>query len=127
VVYLSLFKFNRGKEENLPTNMTDGYVYFCVDTGNIFIDYTGMGGQLLRKQINAASAATLYYEVDGSMVEFDPSTVALKDEVTRMIPMNQGETAANKILYVGSDGNVSPVSVSHIGDTLTWGNLVGRD
>ena len=39
MIYLVDFKINRGYKDNLPAAYTDGYIYFCVDTGEIFIDY----------------------------------------------------------------------------------------
>lgn len=124
---MALFKVYRGNEENLPTKLTDGYAYFCADTGNFFIDYSVEGGKLYRKQLNAASASALHYEADGAMVEVDPATVALKEEVAQMVSIDQGVTEANKILRVGADGKLSPVTMSEIGATLTWGNLVGEN
>lgn len=32
------FKILKGTEVNLPTEITDGQVYFCTDTGNLYID-----------------------------------------------------------------------------------------
>lgn len=34
----------------------DGYIYFCIDDGSLFFDYTDTDGVLQRKQINAKEA-----------------------------------------------------------------------
>ena len=31
-------KISRGLEANIPTEKIDGNIYFCTDTGNIYID-----------------------------------------------------------------------------------------
>lgn len=60
---MASFQIKRGLEGSLPSNKTDGCIYFCTDTRNIFIDYENVddGGNkvVLRKQINADDAATL--------------------------------------------------------------------
>jgi hypothetical protein len=60
---LASFQIKRGLESALPSNKTDGCIYFCTDTGNIFIDYEDKDKNgtdvVLRKQINADDAATL--------------------------------------------------------------------
>ena len=48
---MALFKVNRGNSTTLPTAMTDGWAYFCTDTGEFFIDYADSDGILHRKQI----------------------------------------------------------------------------
>ena len=44
-------KINRGLEINLPEKISDGKIYFCVDTGNMYFDYNAT-----RIQINANKA-----------------------------------------------------------------------
>ena len=53
---MALFKVNRGNSTTLPSTMTDGWAYFCTDTGEFFIDYADSNGILHRKQINAKEA-----------------------------------------------------------------------
>ena len=55
---MALFKVCRGKRENLPSNKTDGYAYFCTD-GSFCVDYTDENGELQRKQLNAKEAELL--------------------------------------------------------------------
>lgn len=56
---MALFKVNRGNSTTLPSTKTDGYAYFCADTGEFFIDYADSNGTLYRKQINADEAKKL--------------------------------------------------------------------
>lgn len=61
---MALFKPLLGKRENLPTNLTSGYAYFCTDDGSFWIDYTDSDGTVKRKQINAQEAESLIdYEI----------------------------------------------------------------
>lgn len=56
---MALFKIYRGLEANLPTEMHDGYAYFCSDSAAFFIDFLDYDGNLQRKQLNAKDAETL--------------------------------------------------------------------
>lgn len=48
---MTMFKVRRGVETQLPSEISNGTMYFCTDTGNIYID---MGNQ--RKQISGEKA-----------------------------------------------------------------------
>ena len=48
---LTSFRISKGIEKDLPTAKTDGRMYFCTDTGNIYIDYKD-GNNILRKLVN---------------------------------------------------------------------------
>ena len=50
---MARFKMLRGKKVDLPTILTDGYTYFCTDTGEIFIDFLDEQGEVARKQVSA--------------------------------------------------------------------------
>ena len=51
---LTSFRISKGIEKDLPTAKTDGRMYFCTDTGNIYIDYKD-GNTVSRKLINKNS------------------------------------------------------------------------
>jgi len=81
---MALFKINRGSEANLPATKTDGYAYFCSNTGNFFID-ANMGTEsspdVQRIQLNALAAqklsdGTTTIEIDNVMLKTDVATVA---------------------------------------------------
>jgi hypothetical protein len=56
---MALFKPFRGTRTTLPTELHDGYAYFCTDDGSFHIDYKDTDGSLKRRQINAQDAETL--------------------------------------------------------------------
>lgn len=57
---MAIIKFLRGNHTSLDTTQKqDGYVYFCMDDGSIYIDYTDSNGVVQRKQLNAKDAETL--------------------------------------------------------------------
>lgn len=58
---MSLFKVNRGNESNLPSKLTDGWAYFCTDTGSFLIDHYDSTNTLVRSKINAEYADKLRY------------------------------------------------------------------
>ena len=44
---MALFKILKGNEANLPTNKTEGYAYFTIDTNNFYIDTSNSQRKLL--------------------------------------------------------------------------------
>lgn len=73
---MSLFKVLRGSESNLPTQKTDGWAYFCTDTGSFWIDHLDSNNTLVRSKISANFADKLRYVKDGTVVELNPSEIA---------------------------------------------------
>lgn len=57
---MALWKPFRGSRANLDAvDKHDGYVYFCIDDGGLFFDYTDANGALQRKQITVQEAEKL--------------------------------------------------------------------
>lgn len=75
---MALFKICRGAETNLPTTLTSGYCYFCIDTTNFYIDYTDTYGALTRAKIASKYADKLRYTEDGNFIELDPTDIVTK-------------------------------------------------
>lgn len=73
---MALFKTLRGKEDRLPSVITDGYCYFCSDTSNFFIDHRDASGNLVRSKISARFADKLRYVEDGETIELDAADIA---------------------------------------------------
>lgn len=48
---MASFNISKGLEKNLPTTKFDGNLYFCTDTGNMYIDYQD-GSVVSRKLVN---------------------------------------------------------------------------
>ena len=78
---MSLFKILRGSEANLPTTKTDGWAYFCADTGSFWIDHLDSNNTLVRSKISANFADKLRYIKNGETVELDPSEIATHTEL----------------------------------------------
>ena len=72
---MALFKICRGAEGNLPTVKTDGYAYFCTDTGSFYIDHKNTSNTLVRSKISAKYAEKLRYVKDGQTIEIDASQI----------------------------------------------------
>ena len=77
---MTMFKIKRGLESQLPSEILNGTIYFCTDTGNIFID---MDNQ--RKQISGEKA--LKDSEGNSIID----TYAKKDEVQGTTVTDDGE------------------------------------
>lgn len=70
---MALFKICRGNESNLPETLTDGYAYFCTDTGNFYIDWADAEANVSRKHINSEYATKLRFKDENEeWVEIDP-------------------------------------------------------
>lgn len=102
---MALFKVNRGNSATLPVVMTDGWAYFCTDTGEFFIDYADSNGELHRKQINADEAKKLAgYDIsnilNSSEVEI-PTSAAVKTYIDNaQIQSDLGQTDETASDYV---------------------------
>lgn len=62
------FRITRGLEDDLPSTITDGQIYYCYDTGNLYIDYG-----TTRKLISSEYAKALkYINEDGEEIILNP-------------------------------------------------------
>lgn len=74
---MALYRINKGKEENLPSAMSEGSLYFCIDTGNLFVDHKNTSNTLVRTKVSGKYAEKLRYAKNGSTVEIDPDAIEL--------------------------------------------------
>ena len=99
---MSLFKVNRGNEVNLPSKLTDGWAYFCTDTGSFLIDHYDSTDTLVRSKVNAECADKLRYVKDGETIELTPKdiNVALnnKADKTEISDLSDSINTTNEIL-----------------------------
>ena len=98
---MALFKPSLGKRQNLPTDLTAGYAYFCTDDGSFWIDYRDSDGVIKRKQINAQEAEKL--------IGYDIATIVVNDDTT--IPTSSAVFSAIEAateVYVGPDMPTDP-------------------
>ena len=111
---MTMFKVKRGVEAQLPTTLSNGTMYFCTDTGNIYIDIGGA-----RKQISAEYAKGL--KTDSSVIEFSAIQAALnklsnienganKTVVDSILSDSSTNPVENKIIKTALDGKVDIVS-----------------
>ena len=107
---MALFKVNRGNSATLPTTMTDGWAYFCTDTGEFFIDYKNSNGILCRKQINADEAKRL--------IGYDITTVVNSESLDTEIPTSKTVYNAINNSQKYTEDLVSQKSQVQI---ITWG------
>lgn len=63
-----MFLPRRGLREDLPSAISDGSLSLCVDTGEVFLDYTDAGGNAKRLPLNATETWTFTLS-DGTTVE----------------------------------------------------------
>ena len=74
---MALFKVCRGKENSIPADIQDGYIYMCTDTNNIFMDWLNVDGAEFRFQMNAEFANKLrYYDAENELIILDASVIA---------------------------------------------------
>ena len=71
-------KILKGTQNNLPSSKSEGCLYFCTDTGNIYLDISSSH----RVQISADAAKRL---ITDNNTTIDPSDIALKEEVQSWI------------------------------------------
>lgn len=106
---MSLFKVNRGNESNLPIKLTDGWAYFCTDTGSFLIDHYDSTNTLVRSKINAEFADKLRFDHHGEMIEITAEDI--NDAMSRVDTHkhNAGTDITSGILPVarGGTGNGS--------------------
>lgn len=76
-----LFKAKRGLEAQLPTEITDGVIYFCTDTGNVFFDFHDT-----RLQISADKAK---FDSDGNLIT---GTYAKISDIPEQIQIDWSQT-----------------------------------
>lgn len=74
---MALMKHLLGGEDNLSKQeLHDGYIYFCHDTKNMWIDHLDEAGVLVRSRVSSEYADKLRYVKDGEIVEIIPENIA---------------------------------------------------
>jgi hypothetical protein len=82
---MALFRVSRGDSSNLPSVKTDGWAYFCSDTGEFFIDYTDLDGNLQRKKINESHLQSLQTLVGDVAVSTQINNAVSKKSQVRIV------------------------------------------
>lgn len=102
---MALFKICRGKEENLPAAMNDGWAYFCTNTGKFFIDWADEDGAIKRSSINADFAQKLRYFEGDEFIEVDIAEIANKVHEHNNFSIIDGITAAKIAAWDAAESN----------------------
>lgn len=98
---MALFKICRGNESNLPTTLTDGYAYFCTDTGNFYIDWADSDGNVSREHISAEYATKLRYKDDnGEWVEIDAKDLTNTNITVDQVQADYTEVDPNEPSFI---------------------------
>lgn len=94
---MTLFQISRGIEANLPEVITDGKMYYCTDTSNLYIDY-----QESRFQINANFSNGLHYVKEETEIELDAETLisAINSKSTIHFGDTQPENLTEQDLWI---------------------------
>lgn len=122
---MSLFKVNRGNESDLPIKLTDGWAYFCTDTGSFLIDHYDSTNTLIRSKISAEYADKLRYIQNGETLELTPEeiSIALSNKVDKIEGMGLSTndyTDAEKAKLDGiEDGATKTIVDSTLSSTST--------
>ena len=97
---MALFKVNRGNSATLPSVKTDGWAYFCTDTGEFFIDYSDSDGVLHRKQINAEEAKKLVgYDISTTLNDSNVEIPTSKAVLTALANKADATHSHNDLYY----------------------------
>ena len=73
---MTSFRISKGLEINLPVTKTDGRLYFCIDTGNLYIDYQE-GENIVRKLVDKSK----FDEIETSLGDFNSKFTELSSGV----------------------------------------------
>lgn len=96
------FQIQRGLEANLPKAIKDGKMYFCTDTGNLFIDHES---NRIHVNANKAKALSYYDTVIGQYVDMDAQTILeiIESCSNAYVQADEPENAPEGALWVDVD------------------------
>ena len=113
---MALMKFLRGGEESLANQpLHDGYIWFCKDTGSMYIDHKDESNTLVRSKISAEYADKLRYVKNGETVELTVEEIKDLDVAVLAAAQEYTDTEIAKINTNINTGQMSVVSSSYIG------------
>lgn len=104
---------HRGIESDLPKTIKDGKIYFCTDTGNIYIDYESS-----RIHVNANKAKMLsYYDEEvGKYVDISAQDIfeIIENASSAYVQPDEPEDAPEGTLWVDTDAQGIKITVNGI-------------
>lgn len=105
------FKLCRGFESEIPQTYTDGYMYFCTDTGNLYIDWADESGELHRTGIRPGGASDIPTHLP------NPYAITFTGAINETYDGSSAKTI-NIPIVQGGDGETG-VGISSIAQTTT--------
>lgn len=116
---MALFKVNRGIENNLPSAKTDGYVYFCKDSGHIYFDYIGDDGKLRRQEVTASIADKIKgIAVDGQYIEITAAEIKACIDKLDQEDLNIKNGSGDGSLFMNNTNNVDEPDDGNTGEII---------
>lgn len=116
---MTLFKVNRGIENNLPSAKTDGYVYFCKDSGHIYFDYIGDDGKLRRQEVTASLADKIKgIAVDGQYIEITAAEIKACIDKLDQEDLNIKNGSGDGSLFMNNTNNVDEPDDANTGEII---------
>lgn len=110
---MASFQINRGLESNLPQEIIDGKIYFCTDTGNLFIDYESS-----RIHVNANKAQILSYldEETGEYIDINAQDIfeCINNASSAYVQPEEPTDAPEGALWVDTDANGVKITVNGV-------------
>lgn len=104
------FIIKRGLETSLPNIKTSGVMYFCTDTGNIYIDYPNDNNEIIRQRVAETALSSKQDTITGAA-----STVTSDDLNPNMVLVSNADgkiiadqnITSNELIYLnGIEGNI---------------------
>lgn len=115
---MALFKICKGKESNLPSNLVNGYCYFCTDTTNFYIDHEDKNGVLTRSKLSSKYADALRYTEDGNFVEINPTDIITKNNYEAVISV--ASTDKNGLMSAADKTKLNGIAQNANNYILPW-------
>lgn len=104
------FIIKRGLETSLPNIKTSGVMYFCTDTGNIYIDYPNDNNEIIRQRVAETALSGKQDTITGAA-----STVTSDDLNPNMVLVSNADgkiiadqnITSNELIYLnGIESNI---------------------
>ena len=122
---MAFYTINKGREENLPSAINEGSLYFCIDTGNLFVDHKDVSDVLVRTKISGKYAEKLRYLKDKTTIEIDPDAIELNtnkvtalDDTVTDIQYPSAKAVYDALSNAGGTIYVN-LSIASDGETIT--------
>lgn len=119
---MALFKPLKGLETSLDMQpLSEGYVYFCTDSGQVYLDCKDDEGILIRLPVSAFRANKIYYKENNNNVEIDASQIATKEYVLNHIIGGGSDVTKEAIFEIIYPVGSIYLSISDMSPSILFG------